>query len=76
MHLHLDNCISGIDFNPSGELVATIDCSGVCLIPDMNTSNYRFHINMSADYSTGKKYEELQFFHFLLLYSDFEYLFY
>ena len=38
--------ISGLDFNPAGEYVATINTTGVCLIHmvfDVNTNNYRFH---------------------------------
>ena len=35
--------ISGLDFNPTGEYVATIDDKGVCLISDVTTANYTFH---------------------------------
>ena len=35
--------ISGLDFNPTGEYVATIDEGGVCLISDVTTANYGFH---------------------------------
>ena len=39
----LANAISGLDFNPTGEYVATIDEEGVCLISDVTTNNYIFH---------------------------------
>ena len=35
--------ITGLDFNPTGEYVATIDMYGVCLVTDVTTANYRFH---------------------------------
>ncbi len=44
MALHLDNYMTGFDFNPAGESIATIDRYGVCLISDVNTNNYGFHI--------------------------------
>ena len=34
--------ITGLDFNPTGEYVATIDWEGVCLISDMTTVKNRF----------------------------------
>lgn len=51
-YLNLENCISGMDFNPAGELVATIDLYGVCLISDINTNKYGFHtvMNMSSEF--------------------------
>ena len=39
----LELMVSGLDFNPTGEYVATIDWEDVCLISDVNTNNYRFH---------------------------------
>lgn len=39
----LANYICGLDFNPTGESVATIDATGVCLISDINTDSYSFH---------------------------------
>ena len=35
--------ITGLDFNPTGEYVATIDLRGVCLISDVTTVDYKFH---------------------------------
>ena len=45
--------MGGLDFNPTGEYVATIDWKGVCLISDVTTSNCRFHEKV-GDGSTGK----------------------
>lgn len=39
----LGTWVSGLDFNPEGTLVATIDRYGTCLISDLNTDNYKFH---------------------------------
>lgn len=47
----LENCITSFDFNPSGETLATIDDRGVCLISDLNTDKYIFHLNMDDDNS-------------------------
>mgnify|MGYP000996597768 CR=1 FL=1 len=41
-----DNHIKSFDFNPSGELVATIDSSGNCLVADVNTDVYSCHMDM------------------------------
>ena len=38
--------ITGLDFNPAGELVATIDNDGICLISDVNTGNYNYHLEV------------------------------
>ena len=46
--LYLDNAISGLDFNPVGTLIATIDHSGVCLISDVNTDDYSSHFEMGG----------------------------
>ena len=46
MILCLANTISGLDFNLLGTLAASIDRSGVCLISDINTNDYSFHIKM------------------------------
>ena len=35
--------ITGIDFNPTGEYVATIDESGICLISSVDTNSYICH---------------------------------
>ena len=46
--LCLDNAISGLDFNPLGTLIASIDHSGVCLISDINTDDYSSHFEMGG----------------------------
>ena len=38
----IGNFIAGLDFDPTGESVATLDRYGVCLISDMNTATYKY----------------------------------
>ena len=45
----LENVITGLDFHPSGEIVATIDRYGICLISDINTNTYQFHLDMNKE---------------------------
>ena len=45
---YLGNVITGLDFSPAGELVATIDRYGTFLISDTNTSIYQFHLEMDS----------------------------
>ena len=40
--------ITGLDFNPTGEYVATIDERGVCLISDVNKNDYNFHMEFPS----------------------------
>ena len=44
----IENFIAGFEFDPTGEVMATIDRYGVCLISDVNTNicNYDLHLNM------------------------------
>ena len=51
MILCLDNAISGLDFNPLGTMTASIDHVGVCLISDINTNDYIFHLQMDSEWS-------------------------
>ena len=44
----LDNFISSLDFNPQGEKHATIDFYGICLISDVDTNNYNFHLDTKS----------------------------
>ena len=67
IYLYLGNYITGLDFNPNGEIVATIDSSGVCLISDVNTDSYRFHLYLNMD-KNGKP-SNFQF-PFFLLYNE------
>ena len=43
-----DNHITSFDFNPSGELVVTIDFDGKCLLADVNTDSYIYHLDMDG----------------------------
>ena len=47
--LHIDNFISGLDLNPLGTLMASIDRYGVCLISDVITNRSRYHKETSFD---------------------------
>mgnify|MGYP000984595776 CR=1 FL=1 len=42
----LADVISKIDFNPTGEYVTTINSNGACLVSDVTTVNYRFHVEL------------------------------
>ena len=44
----IGSSISEFDFDPLGNLVATIDEAGVCLISDINTNSYISHVKMSS----------------------------
>ena len=46
-HELLENFISSFDFDPTGETVATIGCCTTCMISDMNTDKYKYHLKMS-----------------------------
>lgn len=50
--LNLENSVCSLDFDPAGEVAATIDEFGVCLISSVDTHDYRFHLNMemTADF--------------------------
>ncbi len=50
MTLQLENYITSFDFNPAGESIATIDAYGDCLISDVNTNNYVFHLQVGSTY--------------------------
>ena len=54
IYLDIGNVITGLDFSPNGETVATIDCFGVCLISDVNTDSCRFHLSMEITGHNGK----------------------
>lgn len=51
--LHIDNYVAGIDFHPNGELVATIDMNGVCLVTDVSSNEYRYHQSCKTGWSKG-----------------------
>ena len=50
----LEKVITGLDFNPTGEYVATIDWKGVCLVSDLNKNGYRFHLQFPSISYVGK----------------------
>ena len=45
---YLDNAITSLDFSPLGTLTASFDTYGVCLISDINTNEYGFHLQMDS----------------------------
>lgn len=45
----LGNSIASFDFDPNGDVIATIDEFGVCLISDVNTHKSKFHLSMSEE---------------------------
>ena len=49
--------IAGIEFNPSGELVAIIDSYATRLITDVNTANRKCHIDLSSLAAHSLDYE-------------------
>ncbi len=55
--MDLDNFITAFDFNPAGESIATINAYGVCLISDVNTNNYAFHLQFENTPSSRGKSE-------------------
>ena len=44
--MFIGDIVTSLDFNPTGERVATLDFSGVCLISDIDNNIKRFHLNM------------------------------
>lgn len=52
-YIKLDSSITGYDFNMGGEIIAAIAQCGVCLISDVNTNNYSFHLNMDMKNQSG-----------------------
>ena len=57
----LDDCITSLDFNPQGEIAATIDHFGTCLISDVDTNSYRFHMKiMRIGKGGGKRLFRIQ----------------
>ena len=43
----LDNTVTSFDFDPSGEKAAKIDIGQTCLVSDISTNNYNFHLSLS-----------------------------
>ena len=40
--------ITGLDFNPTGEYMATIDDGGACLISAVTKNDYSFHLQIPS----------------------------
>ena len=38
--------MTGFDFNLSGDIIATIDISGKCLVSDINTNDHKFDLDL------------------------------
>ena len=59
--LILDNQITSLDFNPSGEIVATLDRFGNFLLSDLDTLNYNFHLDLGnmETLDEGKPYSRM-----------------
>lgn len=53
---YLGNLIGGMDFNPMGEIAATLNTSGVCIISDVNTDKFIYCLEFNA---LGKFYFQL-----------------
>lgn len=51
--LLIEDEITSLDFNPSGEYIATIDRKGVCLISEVGTHNYIFHETFDMESTYG-----------------------
>ena len=45
--------ITGLDFNPTGEYVATIDMYGVCIVSDVNKNDPSFHMQFPIERYEG-----------------------
>ncbi len=46
--------MTSFDFNLAGDSIATIDRDGVCLISDVNTNNYGFHVQVGSKKGTSE----------------------
>ena len=58
--LMVEDCISSLDFDPLGTSAASIDGLGVCLISDVNTNNYNYHMNLGTKLGNLFEYQETQ----------------
>lgn len=65
----IENMITGFDFHPGGELMATEDMDNTYLISDVNTNDYRFHVNSGTNRGTmleNYDFEHSNFFNVFL----------
>ncbi len=51
--MHLGNFVTDLDFNPAGESIATINMFGMCLISDVDTNNYVFHLQVGSKFGNS-----------------------
>ena len=51
MH-HIDT-VTAFDFDANGEKAASIDSFGVCVISDVDTNAYNFHIETEKDFESN-----------------------
>lgn len=51
--MRLDNFISGFDFDPNGEKMATITQYGECLISDVHTNDCNFYLSLEMSNAEG-----------------------
>lgn len=49
-----------MDIDPEGETMVTLDRYGLCLVSDVNTNSYKFHVNMKI---TRKRFSNFDKFH-------------
>ena len=47
--------MASCDIDPCGELVATLDEDGVCIVTDINTSSERFHTFVKDNEYSGSE---------------------
>lgn len=50
---YLENYVAGFDFDPTGEIVATVDRFETYVISDVNTNGYHFHLEMPLENGFG-----------------------
>ena len=46
-YFSLGNVVSGLDFDPSGDSIATTDGYGNCLISNVDTNHCTFHLKLT-----------------------------
>lgn len=51
--IEIENHITTLDFDPNGEVIATIDSFGVCLLSDITTNEYKFHLKVHMNKKQG-----------------------
>ena len=53
--IRVENYLAGLDFDPTGEFAASLDCYGAFVISDMdtNTNNHSLHLKIKTNGSSG-----------------------